>query len=115
MVNFYHCFVPSAARIMQPLQQSLKLAGMSEQLLWNEEMISAFSLTGEALVNAIMLAHPQFDSPMAVTVDALGAAVGAILEQLVNYSWKPLAFFGRQPRSAQRKYSTLIVNCLLST
>ena len=103
MVNFYHRFVPAAANIMHPLYQAL--VGKPKELLWSEEMISAFNQAKEALAKATMLTHPQADAPTAITVDASGVAVGAALEQLVNGSWQPLAFFSRQLRPAEKKYS----------
>ena len=45
------------------------------------------------------------NAPIAVTANASGVAVGAVLEQLVEGSWQPLAFFSRQLRPAERKYS----------
>ena len=103
MVNFYHRFVPAAADIMQPLFHALR--GKPKELLWNKRMTSAFNLAKEALASAAMLAHPRTDAPTAITVDASGVAVGAALEQLVNGSWQPLAFFSRQLRPAEQKYS----------
>ncbi|KRX70137.1 hypothetical protein T06_8549 [Trichinella sp. T6] len=39
----------------------------------------------------------------AITVDASGAAIGAVLEQLINNSWQPLALFSRQLTDPERK------------
>ena len=88
---------------MQPLYKAL--VGKPKVLQWNDQMISAFNLTKEALASAIMLAHPLTDAPTAVTVDASGVAVGAVLEQLIHGSWQPLAFFSRQLCPAEEKYS----------
>ena len=85
---------------MQPIFQALM--GKPKKLQWDEKMISAFNLTKEALDRATMLAHPHADTPTAITVDASGVAVGAALEQLVNGSWQPLAFFSRQLRSPEK-------------
>ena len=52
-----------------------------------------------------MLAHLSHDAHTALTVDALAMAVGAVLEQCVSGSWKPFAFFSRQLRSPEQKYS----------
>ena len=68
-------------------------------------MMTAFNHTKEALANATMLAHPKSDSPLAVTVDAYGIAVGAVLEQCIEGQWRPLAFFSRQLCTAKKKYS----------
>ena len=103
MINFYHRFLPAAATIMQPLYEAV--AGKPKQLVWTESMMTAFNHTKEALANATMLAHPKSDSPLAVTVDASGIAVGAVLEQCIEGQWRPLAFFSRQLRTAEKKYS----------
>ena len=102
MVN-YHQFVPAAASIMQTLFQAL--VGKAKKLQWAEKMISAFNFAKEALARATMLAHLHVDAPTAITVDTSGIAVGAALEQLVNGSWQPLAFFSQQLRFPERKYS----------
>ena len=91
MVTFYHRFVPSAAKIMQPLYTALK--GTPKTLNWTKEMESAFPSTKLALANATMLVHPTVDSEISLTVDASDLALGGVLEQRIDGMWKPLAFF----------------------
>ena len=50
-----------------------------------------------------MLAHPTPSVPIAITCDA--SDIGATLEQYVSGSWQPLAFYSRQLRAAELKYS----------
>ena len=52
-----------------------------------------------------MLAHPITNAPIAITTDASDIGLGATLEQHVNNNWQPLAFYSRQLREAERKYS----------
>ena len=104
MINFYHRFVPSAAKTMQPLYSAL--TRKEKLLVWSSDMDVAFERSKEMLVNAVMLVHPRHDAPTSLTVDASDAAVGAVLEQFIDGSWKPLAFFSRQLRPPERKYST---------
>ncbi|XP_061887393.1 uncharacterized protein LOC133638619 [Entelurus aequoreus] len=107
MVNFYHRFVPRAADLMRPLYSALKGKKTSKHALsWSTDMLAAFSATKDALADATMLAHPVPDAPVALTTDASDYAVGAVLQQLVNSVWQPLAFFSRQLRSSEQKYST---------
>ena len=70
---------------MQPLYQAI--TGKHKQLQWTEESTAAFTHTKEALASAIMLIYPQANAPLAVTVDASGVAVGAVIEQLVTDTW----------------------------
>lgn len=106
MVTFYHRFVPGAARLMQPLYEALKGKPAKLTLTWSEEMDRAFKGTKQALAKAAMLAHPLPEAPIALTTDASDYAVGAVYEQLVDGHWQPLAFFSRQLRACERKYST---------
>jgi len=103
MVNFYHRFVPSAAAIMQPLYSAV--TRKEKLLVWTSHMEAAFIRSKEALANAAMLRHPHSNAATALTVDASDTAVGAVLEQYTDGSWKPLAFFSRQLRPPETRYS----------
>lgn len=104
MVNFYHRFLPGAAAIMQPLFAAT--VGKLKTLTWSAAMDHAFENTKEALANATLLVHPQANAPTAITVDASDCAVGGVLQQLVDDVWQPLAFFSRQLRRSECKWST---------
>ena len=105
MVNFYHRFIPHAAAILQPLFGTT--AGKVKLLYWTPDMLTAFEQAKATLAKATMLVHPRKDAFTvdAVTVDASALAIGAVLEQFIGTSWQPLAFFSRQPRPPERKYS----------
>jgi len=45
MANFYHRFVPGAARIMRPLYMALKTK--AKTLTWSEEMMTDFTAAGQ--------------------------------------------------------------------
>ena len=106
MVNFYHCFIPHAARALKPLYQALS-GGKSrpKSLEWTDDMTKGFIDTKEALANATLLQHPIQGAPTALTTDASDSALGAVLEQKVGNIWKPLAFFSRQLRKPERVYA----------
>ncbi|KAF0024626.1 hypothetical protein F2P81_023428 [Scophthalmus maximus] len=53
-----------------------------------------------------MLAHPSSTASIAITSDASDYADSAVYEQWVCGVWQPLAFFSRQLRPSERKYST---------
>jgi transposase InsO family protein len=105
MVNFYHRFVPSAARLMQPLFGALSGKPLRRELEWTPAMTRAFSDTKTALAAATLLSHPHANAPTALTVDASDTALGGVLEQQQDGLWRPLAFFSRQLRPPERKYS----------
>ena len=103
MVNFYHRFVPGAARIMRPLYAAI--TGKSKVLAWTPQMVTAFESAKEALAAATLLNYPRPDMPTALTTDASATAVGAVLEQFADGVWQPIAFFSRQLRPPEQKYS----------
>ncbi|QQP56962.1 Uncharacterized protein FKW44_001807 [Caligus rogercresseyi] len=62
-----------------------------------------------------MLVHTSSSSQTALTTDASGTAIGAELAQRQDDStWKPLAFFSRKLTVAEKNYSTLDKELLLS-
>ena len=74
-------------------------------LVWTSELDTVFRQSKEALAKATMLVHPDHESPTSLTVDASDVAVVAVLEQLIDGVWKPLAFFSRQLHPPECKYS----------
>ena len=106
MVNFYHRFIPRAAAIMCPLHEALRGKIPKHLVDWSSERDKAFMDAKAALAKATMLAHPSPDAPIAITTDASDYAVGGVHEQWVDGAWQPLAFFSRQLRPPERKYST---------
>lgn len=106
MLNFYHRFLPRAAHVLHPLYSTLKQAKAKDVIDWTENRIEAFNASKALLAHATLLAHPEIDATIALTVDASDTAVGAVLEQFVNDSWQPLGFFSRQLRTPEQKYST---------
>ena len=102
MLNFYHHFVLHVAQFLQPLYRTL--TGKPADFQWTAGMSTAFVKSKMALVNATMLTYLQPNAPLAVTVHVSATAVGAVVEQLVNV-WQPLAFFSRQLRPPEQKYS----------
>ena len=95
MVNFYHQFVPAAAQLMWPLVATFSGRAQNNALIlsWTEDMLQAFNATKQALADATMLAHPQHDAPLALSMDTSDTAVGSVLKQFVSDTWQPLAFF----------------------
>ena len=104
MVNFYRRFVPGAAQLMLPLFEALK--GKQKVLSWDDGMTRAFEETKAALAKATLLAHPSQGAKISIAVDASDVAVGAVLQQMVDGTWVPLAFFSRKLRTPEKRYST---------
>ena len=108
MINFYRRFVPNAASIQAPLHQFLRNSRKNDRtpISWTEETENAFAECKNNLLNATLLAHPSESAALRLTTDASDAAIGGVLEQEYEGSWKPLGFFSKKLSSTQKKYST---------
>ena len=106
MVNFYHRFLPGVAKILQPLYATLKTHKQKYRpLTWTDEMDSAFESCKSLVSQAVTLVHPSLDLPLALTCDASDSGVGAVVEQFASGCWQPIAFFSKQLRTPEQKYS----------
>ncbi|KAK3787128.1 hypothetical protein RRG08_059644, partial [Elysia crispata] len=106
MINFYHRFIPHAAALLRPLYSALKKSKPHQIIDWTNDICESFTSSKAALANATMLSHPKPGASISLTSDASDQAVGAVLEQYVDGFWQPLAFFSKQLRPPEQKYST---------
>ncbi|KAJ8724718.1 hypothetical protein PYW07_015676 [Mythimna separata] len=106
MLNFYRRFIPQAAALQAPLNALLtgSVKGSHPVTLSPQEH-EAFQHCKDSLCQAALLAHPDCNAKMALVTDASDKAIGAVLQQLNEGAWQPLAFFSRKLTPAQVKYS----------
>lgn len=104
LITYYHRFIQNGASILYPLYELLK--GNQKTFNWDEKCTAAFQQSKQVLTEICMLAHPDFDAPTSITVDASGVAVGAVLEQYLNGIWTPISFFSWKLRDPETRYST---------
>ena len=95
MINFYNHFIPKAAEIMKPLYKAK--AKMNTKLQWSDEMVKAFREAKKALAETTRLRHPRPGAEIAMSADASGVAVGAVLQQRAREggAWELLAYFSK--------------------
>ncbi|KAG6448445.1 hypothetical protein O3G_MSEX005483 [Manduca sexta] len=106
MLNFYRRFLPHAAQVQAPLHALLtgSVKGSHPIELTGDALV-AFEACKESLSNAALLAHPDCTAKLALVTDASDKAIGAVLQQLKDDSWQPLAFFSQKLSPSQVKYS----------
>ena len=104
MINFYHCFLLRIADTLHPLYDLLS-SGVNKLLVWSAEATMAFEACKNLLADFVLLVFPVANVPTALTTDASDTAVGAVLEQFIDNSWQPLAFFSWKFRSPELKNS----------
>lgn len=107
-LNFYHRFIPNAARIQAPLYNlASSIKKRDGPLQWSEDTRISFDKCRVALADTAHLVHPKTNTELRLSTDASSTAVGAVLEQKAdNNTWQPLGFFSRKLTSPQLNYST---------
>ncbi|BHF83082.1 hypothetical protein SprV_0802622400 [Sparganum proliferum] len=104
MVNFYRRFLPNCADLMLPLTNLL--FGPKGPLELRGHALTAFERIKTSLADATLLTHPAPEAPLSLMVDASTVALGAVLQQHINNSTRPLAFFSKKLSPAETRYST---------
>ena len=81
------------------------LKGPGKSLSWSPALDSAFTRAKDLLSSILELVHPQPDAPISLSVDDSDTHLGAVLQQLLDGSWAPLAFYSKKLSDAEKKYS----------
>ncbi|KAH9247301.1 hypothetical protein BASA81_015102 [Batrachochytrium salamandrivorans] len=106
--NFYRRFVPSYARITQPMTALLRKDVKFE---WSVTAGQSLRQLKEAFGKDVILRHPDESKEFLVEVDASDYAVGGVLSQYdADKQLRPVAFFSRQMVPAERNYESMIRN-----
>uniref|UniRef100_A0A5S6R481 RNA-directed DNA polymerase n=1 Tax=Trichuris muris TaxID=70415 RepID=A0A5S6R481_TRIMR len=104
MINFYRRFLPHLADTLKPLDELV--AKTRSRIAWTAEANDSFANAKSALAKATLLGHPEPSAPLALMVDASDQGIGAVLQQRIGDTWRPLAFFSRRLQERQKRYST---------
>ncbi|GFS98765.1 retrovirus-related Pol polyprotein from transposon opus [Trichonephila clavipes] len=108
MINFYRRYLKDAAKTQAPLHELLKGAKKKDRrkVHWTDDTRRSFEKCKTDLAEAALLSFPRSGLPLSLCTDALDFAVGAVLQQLENESWKPIAFYSKKLNETQTRYST---------
>ena len=103
LINFYRRFLPDGAKLLLPITNLLSGKGNTNApIIWSSTAEAAFEQSKASLAQATMLHHPRHDAP---TTDASDHAVGAVLQQLIDGTWLPIAYFSKKLQPAETRYS----------
>ena len=106
LINYYRCFIPYCADLLSPLSDLLcNRKKKNEQISLIDIHLKAFNKVKQKLTTSI-LAHPVPDAQFSLVVDASGTAVGAVLQHQHQHQLQLLAYFLRQLKPAEQRYST---------
>ncbi|GFW84194.1 retrovirus-related Pol polyprotein from transposon opus [Trichonephila clavipes] len=73
---------------------------------WTHDTRRSFEKCKIDLTEATLLSFPRSGLPLSLCTDASDFAVGAVLQQLENEDWKPIAFYSKKLNETQTRYST---------
>lgn len=121
MVVYYQHFIENCSVIAKPLFQltsgckqprvargkkRLKPVTRLTSADWTAECRQAFESLKCALVDQVLLAHPDFARPFILSVDASSRGLGAVLSQVQegHDTARPVAFASKSLNHAQSKY-----------
>ena len=108
LASYYRRYILGFSHIAKPLHT---LTQKQVSFNWSDECEAAFNTLKEKLVDAPVLAYPQFDknSPLFVLqTDASAVGVGAVLEQ----GGHVIGYASRALNKAEQQYSVIQKECL---
>ena len=109
-VNFYHKYVPKAAKTLEPLYKLLRKESKFE---WSRDCQETFERLKEYLTSAPALAIFDPDLPTAIYTDASLEGLGAVLKQIQpNGEEKPVAFFSKKLTPGQKKKKAIYIEAI---
>ena len=122
-LNYYRASLPSLdpdevhlkprtpAQVLEPLYKLatcvIPKKSSFEQIWKNSKNVQkAFVDAKSLLEKAVTLNFPDPSAPLALTTDASKLALGGVLEQFVDGSWRPLGMWSKALKPQQQGYST---------
>ncbi|GFV22585.1 hypothetical protein TNCV_2077771 [Trichonephila clavipes] len=105
MINFYRRYLKDAAKTQAPLHELLKGATKKDRrkVHWTDDTRRSFEKCKTDLAEAALLSFPRSGLPLSHCTDASDFAVGAVLQQLENEGWKPIAFYSKKLNETQTR------------
>ncbi|GFX82007.1 retrovirus-related Pol polyprotein from transposon opus [Trichonephila clavipes] len=106
MINFYRRYLKDAAKTQAPLHELLKGAKKKDRrkVHWTDDTRRSFEKCKTDLAEAALLSFPRSGLPLSLCTDASDFAVGAVLQQLENERWKPIAFYSKKLNETQTRF-----------
>ena len=108
LFNYYRNFVPDFAKITAPLYKLIK---KNEPFKWTEDQQQALDTLKQKMVEAPILAHPDFDKPFILYSDASYFGFGYILSQEKDGVEHPVGYGSRKISPAENNYTITELEC----
>ena len=95
LVNFYRRFLLNSSSLLHPRTDLLAGAKVPKNrpLVQPDCAVLSFHAAKDATAKATLLSHPVPGATLQLMVDASDVGVGGVLQQFIDSTWQPLAFF----------------------
>ena len=110
-VSFYRKFAKNLARHMALLSPSTSKSA-PPKVLWTDSMDAAFQEICELMCHNTTLIIPLPSDTFSVVTDASGLGIGGVLQVLREGEWEVAAYYSRQTRGAETRYSATELEAL---
>ena len=104
MVTYMAKWIPNLSAKSAPLRE---LLDQQNHWVWEDRQEAAFNMLRECLVQEPTLAYYDPARPSKMASDASKDGLGAVLLQLHNEEWKPVAYASRAMTSAETRYAQI--------
>ena len=109
--GYYRKYVKDFGTLAQPLTKMTRKAE-PEKVQWTPEGEQAFVMLRESLCNRCMLTIPTVLDSFRLHTDASGVGLGAVLSVIRDNKELPAAYYSRQLKGPERRYSATELECL---
>ena len=111
LLSFYRRFIPGLANHVAPLTDMLKKC-CYDKLRWSDQQTEIFEKARKLISDEVFLRIPSPDLEFVVQTDASKVGIGAVLAQVVDGEYCPIAFISRKLNKAESNYSVIEQECL---
>ncbi len=104
LIGYYRRFIRSFHRESSLLSPHTAKTSPGE-VVWTSAMLDGFRKLCKSLCDHVCLCVPCEDDTFSLECDASASGIGAVLSVHREGEWRPVAFFSRQLKGAQARYS----------
>ncbi|GFY01897.1 retrovirus-related Pol polyprotein from transposon opus [Trichonephila clavipes] len=105
IINFYQRYLKDAEASLHELLKGAKKKDR-RKVHWTDNSRRSFEKCKTDLAEAALLSFPRSGLPLSLCTDTSDLAESAVLQQLENEGWKPIAFYSKKLNETQTRYST---------